>query len=93
MTQDWKDTREHYVAYALEGLWEMGEEEFVREKLSDRDWLSDDACANAQFVILWHLEGNPSKPAQRLVELQAEKISNSWTAKWILDMWRVVDDG
>ncbi|MHA2086401.1 MAG: hypothetical protein ACXABD_21870 [Candidatus Thorarchaeota archaeon] len=92
MTQEWKDTREHYVAYALEGLWKMGEEEFVKEKLQERDWSSEDLCANAQFAILHHQAGLDATPFVNLVENKSWNISNSWTAKWILDMWRVVGE-
>ena len=91
MDQEWPDTREHYAAYALEGLWNMGEEEFVRDKLISRDWASDDLCANAQFAILYHQAGMNYHPLFNLTDAMAGEIINSWTAKWVLDMWKVVD--
>ena len=89
---EWPDTREHYAAYALEGLWKMGEEEFVKDKLRSRNWVSDDICANAQFAILYHQSGLTKINLAELLDLPYGEISNSWTAKWILDMWKVVGD-
>jgi hypothetical protein len=92
MDQEWPDTREHYIAYALEGLWIMDEHDFVREKLLERDWTSDDLCANAQMAILYHKAGINANHLVNLVESRNGEISNSWTAKWMLDMWRVVGE-
>ncbi len=92
MSQEWLDAREHYVAYALEGLWNTGEEAFVKRKLLERDWSSDDLCANAQMAILHHKAGLDHTHFVNLVESKRGGLSNSWTAKWILDMWKVVGD-
>ena len=80
------------MAYALEGLWNMGEEEFVKEKLQEQDWASEDLCANAQFAILYHQAGLNGHHLVNLVENKNWNTSNSWTSKWLLDMWRVVGD-
>ena len=88
----WPDTREHYVAYALEGLWKMGEEDFVRDKLRSRNWVSNDVCANYQFAILFHQSGLTKINLAELLDLPYGEIDNSWTAKWMLDMWKVVGD-
>lgn len=88
--KEWESTREHYVAYALEGLWKMGYREFVKEKLQSRDWSSGDLCAEAQFAILFHQAGLKDKKHKPYVEKYYGEVSNSWTAKWILDMWGVV---
>jgi hypothetical protein len=87
----WPDTREHYVAYALEGLWLLDDYGFIVNKLIGRDWRSDDLCANAQFAILHHQAGLDATPFVNLVESHRGELSNSWTAKWILDMWRAID--
>ena len=92
MRQDWPDTREHYVAYALEGLWNTGEEEFVKDKLRSRNWVSNDVCANYQFAILFHQSGLTNINLAELLDLPYGEIDNSWTAKWMLDMWKVVGD-
>jgi len=96
MDTPWEPTREHYVAYALEGLWNLGHEGFVRGKLSERDWNSEDLCANAQFAVLFHhaaIDGNTWDVAlAELVEMFLGEIFNSWTAKWILDMWKVIGE-
>ena len=92
MSEEWSDTRPHYASYALEGLWKMGEEEFVREKLLERDWASDDLCANAQMAILYHQADLNAFHLVELVDRHAGELANSWTAKWILDMWRVIGD-
>lgn len=92
MSKKWEDTREHYVAYALEGLWNMGEKEFVTQKLLERDWASDDLCANAQMAILYHKAGMNANHLVNLVESRSGEIVNSWTAKWVLDMWKVIGD-
>ena len=71
----------------------MGEEEFVREKLLERDWFSDDLCANAQMAILHYWAGfNHYAPYADLVDACIEDLTTSWTAKWMLDMWRVIGD-
>jgi hypothetical protein len=90
-SNNWPDTREHYVAYALEGLWKMDEYSFVVNKLLGRDWRSDDLCANAQFAILHHQAGLDATPFIELVESNRGALSDSWTAKWILDMWKHVE--
>jgi hypothetical protein len=90
METPWKDTREHYVAYALEGLAKMGYHGFVKEKLQERDWSSDDLCANAQMAILHYQAGLNYSHFVDLVKKGI--IYNSWTAKWILDMWKVIGD-
>ena len=92
MDTEWPYTREHYVAYALEGLWKMGEEEFVKDKLRSRDWSSNDLCANAQMAILHHQAGLNYTHFVNLVESKGRKLFYSWTAKWILDMRKVVGD-
>ena len=92
METEWPDTREHYAAYALEGLWKMGKEDFVTRKLQERDWSSNDLCANAQMAILHHLAGLNYTHFVNLVESKRGELSNSWTAKWMLDMWKVVGD-
>ena len=91
METEWPSTRAHYAAYALEGLWKMGEEDFVKEKLAERDWASDDLCANAQMAILYHQAGFDPSSLVESVDRRSGEIINSWTAKWILDMWKVVD--
>ena len=96
MGQEWEDTREHYVAYALEGLWNMGYKDFVRVKLAVQEWDNDDLCANAQFAILTYQAGIDFLPYKYkskvdLVNNNLGKLSNSWTAKWILDMWKVIN--
>ena len=88
----WESTREHYVAYALEGLWGMRRYKFVKDKLQERDWSSGDLCAEAQFAILFHKAGLEDKKHKPYVEKYYGEVSNSWTAKWILDMWAVVGD-
>ncbi len=90
--QDWTGIREHYIAYALEGLWSMGEEAFVKDKLRSRNWVSNDVCANYQFAILFHQSGLTKINLAELLDLPYGEIDNSWTAKWMLDMWRVVGD-
>jgi hypothetical protein len=89
METEWPYTREHYVAYALEGLWKMGEEEFVIQKLQERDWSSDDLCANAQMAILHHQAGLNYTHYVNLVESKRGEIFYSWTAKWMLDLFRL----
>jgi len=88
----WESTREHYVAYAREGLWKAGHREFVKEKLQERDWSSGDLCAEAQFAILFHQAGLKDRKHRSYVERYYLEVSNSWTAKWILDMWSVTGD-
>ena len=92
MSQEWEDTREHYVAYALEGLWKIGEEAFVVHKLQERDWSSNDLCANAQMAILHHQAGLDYARFVDLVNKNIDNILTSWAAKWILDMKKVVGD-
>ena len=92
METEWPDTREHYAAYALEGLWKVGKYEFVTQQLQERDWSSNDLCANAQMAILHHQAGLNYTHYVNLVESKRGELSNSWTAKWILDMWKVVGD-
>jgi hypothetical protein len=92
INQEWKDTREHYVAYALEGLWKMGEEKFVTDKLRERDWASDDLCANAQMAILPCQAGLNYVHLVDLVENHIGEMINSWAAKWTMDRWRVVGE-
>ena len=89
---EWEPTREHYIAYALEGLWGMRRYKFVREKLLERDWLSDDLCANAQFASIAYKAGVSHHKYYDYVEKYYGEVSNSWSAKWILDMWAVVGD-
>ena len=92
MSQEWPDTREHYVAYALEGLWKVREFEFVIEQLLISDWESNEQCANAQFAILHHQAGLNYTRFVNLVESHSGELDNSWTAKWMLDMWKVIGD-
>jgi len=97
MNQEWSEPREHYAAYAFEGLWKMGYKDFVRLKLAVREWLSNDLCANAQFAILAYEAGIDFLPYKyqsykELVDNNLGMLRNSWTAKWILDMWKVIGD-
>jgi len=91
-SHDWEDSREHYIAYALEGLWRIGEEEFVKDKLRSRDWSSNDTVANAQMAILHHQADLNYIHFVSLVENNLHLMNDSWTAKWILDMWKVIGD-
>ena len=92
MGRNWPDTREHYVAYALEGLWKMGYHDFVRNKLHETRWASLDLCANAQMAILYHQAKFVASSLVKSVNNRNGEIANSWTAKWMLDMWRVVSE-
>jgi len=92
MKVKWESTREHYVAYALEGLWKMGYREFVKDKLKERDWSSDELWTNAQFAILAYEAGINHHKYYNYVERHYKNIVNSWTTKWILDMWKVIGD-
>jgi len=118
----WDVTRVHYAAYALEGLWEIGENGFVianlllarkaitKDKLipmtAGASWVScegSDTCATAQMAILYWQAGM-QEDARRLAEGvgpmvgedggvrlgRAHAECNSWTAKWALDMWKVM---
>jgi hypothetical protein len=113
---NWDEMRTHYAAYALEGLWNIGEEEFVRPKLiqarkfieglapywSNEWWIGRgcDVCASAQLGILFIQAGIP---AEDMVEATLRMVredgsvmqfidngdTNSWTAKWCLDLWKL----
>jgi hypothetical protein len=92
METPWPETREHYVAYALEGLWKMKEEQFVIDKLLERDWSSNDLCANAQMAILYYQAGLNYVHLANMVDEYIDELKNSWSAKWILDMWKVIGE-
>lgn len=136
----WPVTRIHYAAYALEGLWMLGEKGFVMAQLllarqafapverlhwaepergpgtsgpalmpfeAGSSWRScsgTDTCATAQMAILYH-EAGMVEDALRLragvermvngdggIRLGLENNEcNSWTAKWCLDMWKILN--
>lgn len=119
----WGVMRTHYAAYALEGLWGMGDEGFVianlllaRKAIRDdglmpmtagaswRDCSGSDTCATAQMAILYWkagLDGDARRLEEGVRKMVRDNGSidlglehaerNTWTAKWCLDMWRVID--
>lgn len=81
--------RSHYRAYGMEGLLGMGYNGVVREILK-RDKIDAELCATAQYAILYHKVQLDARPLIEAVEGWSELLKNSWTAKWVLDMWKAV---